>query len=390
MKVLQINSVCGTGSTGRIALDLYKTLEEHGHICRIAYGRGNAPKNIQTIQIGNIHDVYFHGVMSRLTDRHGFYSRNATKKLLKEIELFCPDIIHLHNIHGYYINVPLLFQYLKKLGKPVIWTLHDCWAFTGHCSHFQYVNCDRWESGCFECPQKQEYPRSLMDNSKQNYLLKKEIFNSLSNFAIVTPSQWLYQVVQKSFFHGKHIYHIPNGIDTTIFKQQPYKNSSSHLKTVVLGVANIWNDRKGFFDFIKLNELLNHKLYQIIMVGVNAKQKSILPPSIIGIEQTDSVDVLADLYSNADVYLNLTYEDNFPTTNLEALACGTPVITYKTGGSVESCTLCFNQGDLAGVAKAIQEKQYNDILLKDQYKVLDKTENAQRYLNLYGEMRQFK
>ena len=190
MKVLQINSVCGVGSTGRIATDLYKVLEEQGHKCKIAYGRGTAPEGIDSIKIGSNLDNYYHVFKTRVFDKHGFGSVNATKKFIEEVKDYDPDIIHLHNIHGYYINIEILFNYLKEANKPVIWTLHDCWAFTGHCSYFDYVGCNKWKSGCYNCEQKGEYPSSkVLDNSKLNYEKKKELFTSVKNMTIVTPSK---------------------------------------------------------------------------------------------------------------------------------------------------------------------------------------------------------
>lgn len=340
MKVLQINTVCGSGSTGRIATDLYGALVGEGHECCIAYGRGQAPVGYNTIKIGSDIDVYYHALMNRITDRHGLYSTNATKDFIKKAETYNPDVIHLHNIHGYYINIEILFKYLKKANKPVVWTMHDCWSFTGHCAHFEYIGCDRWLTACHDCPQKSTYPASnLMDNSKDNYLLKKELFTSLGEMTIVTPSKWLSELVKRSFLNKYPVQVINNGIDLNVFKPTDSNFRERYNlqdKFIILGVANVWTERKGLNDFIKLAGLIDNDKQAIVLVGLNNKQFKNIPTNIIGIKRTHSVQELAAIYSAADVFFNPTYEDNYPTVNLESIACGTPVVTYDTGGSGES------------------------------------------------------
>ena len=335
MKVLQINSVCGVGSTGRIATDIHSMLTNQGHKSYIAFGR-NLPENCNnTIRIGTKYDNYSHIALTRVSDKHGFGSKKATNEFIKEVEKLDPDIIHLHNIHGYYINIEILFEYLKKADKPVIWTLHDCWSFTGHCSHFDYVGCDKWKTGCFNCPEKKSYPASIVfDNSKSNYLMKKELFAGVKNMTIVTPSKWLAELVQKSFLGEYPIKVINNGIDLDVFKPTKSNFRKEHNlenKFIILGVASGWSQRKGFHHFIELSKKIK-KDEKIIIVGLTEKQKKSLPHNIIGITRTNNIKELAEIYSVADIYVNLTLEDNFPTTNLEALACGTPVITFDTGG----------------------------------------------------------
>ena len=201
MKVLQINSTCGYGSTGRIAVELGAFLLEQGHEFLIAYGRGTAPENVKNLRIGSDMGVNIHGVLSRMTDRHGFYSSRATKEFIKRAEEYNPDIIHLHNIHGYYINIKLLFDWLAQANKPIVWTLHDCWAFTGHCSHFDFIKCEKWKTGCFSCPQKNEYPTSLfLDSSKRNYEDKRRLFTSVKNMTLISPSQVVGRSLQNSPF----------------------------------------------------------------------------------------------------------------------------------------------------------------------------------------------
>lgn len=342
MKVLQINSVCGVGSTGRIATDLYKVLEEQGHECVIAYGRGTAPEGIKTIRIGTDFDNYMHVAKTRVFDKHGFGSTKATKEFIEKVKEYNPDVIHLHNIHGYYINIEILFNYLKETNKKVVWTLHDCWAFTGHCSHFDYIRCNKWKDKCEKCHQKKEYPSSILkDNSNWNYEKKKQLFTSVNNMTIVTPSKWLARLVEKSFLSKYPIKVINNGIDLNVFK--PIKSDFREKynlkdKTIVLGVASVWTEKKGFNYFIELANRLDD-YFKIVMVGVTKKQKRMLPENILSITKTNNPKELAEIYSAADIFLNPTLEDNFPTTNIEALACGTLVITFNTGGSGE----CINK-----------------------------------------------
>ena len=341
MKILMINVVCGVKSTGRICTDLAMQLEKQGHEVKIAYGRDNIPSQYQrfAVRIGSNMDVKMHGLKARLFDGMGLGSKAATEKFIEWVREYDPDVIHLHNIHGYYINVPVLFDYLKSSGKKVIWTLHDCWSFTGHCTYFNYENCNRWQTGCGGCPQKGVYPVLWgSDRSAENFKLKRSLFSGLSDLTIVTPSVWLENLVKASYMGHYPIQTIHNGIDTSVFK--PIKSDVHERlglvgKKIILGVAAVWDRRKGLDDFIQLSKHIDDS-YAIVLVGLKEKQIEKLPEKIIGIRRTDSVAELVELYSAAYVFVNPTYEDNYPTTNLEAIACGTPVITYNTGGSPES------------------------------------------------------
>lgn len=340
MKILQINSVCGRGSTGRIVLDIHKALIENGHESYIAYGRPPAIGCPDAIKIGTKIDIYTHVLKTRIFDLHGFGSKNATKKFIKKVEQINPDIIHLHNIHGYYINIELLFNYLKEKQKPIVWTLHDCWAFTGHCAHFEYVGCYKWKSGCFSCPQKNRYPSSwILDNSKHNWEKKKELFTGIKKMIIITPSQWLAQLVGQSFLKEYPVQVIPNTIDTNIFKPTPSdfrKKYNLENKFIILGVASVWEERKGLKYFIELSKMLKEDEV-IVLVGLTKKQiKELKKNGIIGIERTNSPYELAKIYTAADVFVNPTLEENYPTVNLEAQACGTYVITFDSGGAKET------------------------------------------------------
>jgi putative colanic acid biosynthesis glycosyltransferase len=338
LKVLQINTVCGVGSVGRIVRQIHEALREKGHESYIAYGR--KPLGCDgAIRIGGDLDVYFHVFLTRVFDLHGFGSKKATKKFLKIVEEINPDIIHLHNIHGYYLNIEVLFDFLKSFDKPVVWTLHDCWAFTGHCSHFTYAKCERWKTGCYSCPEKKSYPRSVIfDSSKSNYARKKKAFTGAKNMTLVTPSQWLAGLVKESFLGDYPVQVIPNGIDTEVFKPTPSdfkKRYGLDGKFLILGVANVWEKRKGFDYFLYLSKYLSDDEI-IVLVGLSDERIKNLPNNIIGIKRTNSAKELAEIYTAADVFFNPTLEDNYPTVNLEAQACGTYVITFDSGGAKET------------------------------------------------------
>lgn len=339
MKVLQINSTCGFGSTGRIAVDILNTVCENGGEGLVCYGRGEAPAGVPSYKIGSEMLVRIHGVLSRITDRQGFYSTNATKALVRKIEEYDPDIIHLHNIHGYYLDIRVLFDYLKKCGKPIVWTLHDCWAFTGHCAYFTVAGCDKWKTGCNNCPSKKDYPQSLVvDNSEKNYNEKKELFTGFQNVTLVTPSIWLSELVSESFLKEYPVKVINNGINTDIFKPTESdfkKRYAIEDKKVYLGVASVWEERKGLRDLIKIAKQMTEN-EKMVIVGLTEEQTAEIPDGIIGFKRTENAKQLAEIYTAADVFLNPTYEDNYPTTNLESICCGTPVVTYNTGGSPES------------------------------------------------------
>lgn len=370
-KVLLVNTVAGTGSVGRLVTGLYDTLTDNGYQCLIAYGRGEAPGNRNSYRIGDDFSVYVHGGLSRINDKHGFYSKRATREFIDVIEDFDPDIIHLHNVHGYYLNIEILFKYIKQSGRRVIWTLHDCWTFTGHCSHFEYIGCMKWQTGCFKCEQLNEYPKSIAaDNSTFNYQKKKELFTGIENMTLVTPSEWLRERVSQSFMKEYHTVVVPTGINLEEFSPVAEDVSNSNLifklknslnvrdKLVLLGVANPWRERKGLLQFETLAKSISDR-YVIVLLGLNDAQLNELPESIIGLARTDSTEELAALYSMADIYVNLTLEDTFPTTNIEALACGTPVVTFKAGGSAESiddtCGIAVERNSIQGVIAAFDK-----------------------------------
>jgi glycosyltransferase involved in cell wall biosynthesis len=401
--LLQINSIINTGSTGRIAEEIGQLAVNNGWNSYIAYARNENASKSRKIKIGSKLDIYWHVFITRAFDRHGLGSRRATKKFIKQIQAIKPDIIHLHNIHGYFINYKMLFHYLSQADIPVVWTLHDCWAFTGHCSHFVCAGCNKWQDICFACQEKKTYPVSfLFDRSRRNFNDKQESFLSVKNLTLVPVSIWLKTMCSKSFFKETPCNVIQNGIDLEIFKPSSEEDKKSCLRKynitadfIILGVASKWSTRKGFDDFISLALLLPDDC-TVLLVGLSKKQISILPQNIIGISRTNAINDLVLLYSSADVFINPTWEDSFPTVNLEALACGTPVVTYNTGGSVEPITsetgYIVEQGDIEGLLQAIKtikhnEKHfYSDNCRKRAVSLYNKRERYNEYLTLYNQL----
>lgn len=342
MKVLFINSVCGIGSTGRICTDLAQQLEAEGNEVKIAYGRkGTVPKRFQkyAIRIGTDFDCKMHAIQTRLFDTHGFGSKRATKEFLKWAEEYKPDLLWLHNLHGYYINVEMLFDWIKKHPEmQVKWTLHDCWAFTGHCSHFTMVKCEQWKSHCSYCSQLRRYPACFaMSSVSKNFERKRKAFTGVKNMTLITPSKWLADLTRQSFLKEYPVEVHYNTIDTSIFKPTPSDFRERYGlkdKFIVLGVANVWEDRKGLFDFYKLAEMLDDK-YAIVLVGLNEKQIKDLPKNVKGIQRTNSPQELAAIYTAADVLVNPSVEETFGMTPVEAQACGTPSIVYEDTACAE-------------------------------------------------------
>ena len=358
MKVFQINCDCGCYSTGRIVSDIAAFLEKNGDESVIAYGRDYKETGVKSIKVGTKLGVYFHAFFARLTDSCGLHSVRATQNLIKSIIEYSPDIIHLHNIHGYYVSYPKLFSFLKKYNRPVVWTLHDCWSFTGHCSHFATIDCNKWKRGCHNCPLKNDYPKSLLDFSRRNFGLKRKYFTCLENVTLVTPSNWLSGLAKQSFLSKYQIETINNGINSKSFQRNKtdiFKKYGCETKKVLLGVASTWTAKKGLNDFVKLSALITSD-YQIFLVGLSKHQISRLPQTIKAIEKTFDTSELVELYSSSFAFLNLTYEDTYPTVNLEAQCCGLPVITYRTGGSVESVpkSQVVEQGDLQAIINLIE------------------------------------
>lgn len=364
MKYLFINSVAGFGSTGRIAAQQCRDLMAQGHQCTLAFGRDKANcDDIPTVRIGGDWDVRLHGLRNRLLDDQGFGSKAATRRFLDWVKEYDPDVIWLHNVHGYYLHIGLLFSYLKTCGKQIRWTLHDCWTFTGHCAYFDFAGCEKWKTGCHHCPQKHTYPQSLLlDNSRKNFRQKSSLFTGIPNLTLITPSQWLADLLQESYLREYPVEVVYNTINTEVFKPSPSNFREKHGlqdKKILLGVASIWEERKGLRDFVKLSDMLPAQ-YKILLVGVTAQQEKALPQNILALPRTNSPRELAEIYTAADLFVNPTYEDNYPTVNLEARACGTRIVCYDTGGCRETLgpgDTLVKKGDVEALLASIcQEK----------------------------------
>ena len=359
MKILQINSVYGERSTGRIAYELACAQIKNSIDPYIVSGEGKSDSPNIHIMSGKLY-LKMNILKTRLFGKHGFYSKLATRRMLKFVSKVSPDIIHLHNIHGHYFNVKMIFEYIHKHNIPVVWTLHDCWAFTGHCPHFDYIGCDRWKSGCGNCPQRRGYPDSwFFDRSKGNLKAKKKLFTLPQKMHIVTPSYWLSSLAKQSFLSKYPVTTIPNGIDTEKFcpaESDLKKRLGIDNKFVIMGIVSNLNSTKGGQYFLELAKLLKEDEHIVILSLEKDFEK--LPQNITALPRTESAEALAKAYSGADVFVNPTLQDTFPTVNIEALSCGTPVVTFDTGGSSESltqdCSVVVKKGDTKGLYEGIQ------------------------------------
>lgn len=398
--LLQINSVVNSGSTGRIAEEIGQIAIAAGWESYIAYGRHARTSQSELIKIGSDWDIRMHGLQTRLFDKHGLASIAATREFVKQIKKIKPDIIHLHNIHGYYINIEILFRYLKDANIPVVWTFHDCWPMTGHCAYFTFVECEKWKTQCFSCPQKKDYPSSyFLDRSKQNYTKKRKLFTSVHDMTIVPVSNWLADIVKQSYLKDYPIRVINNGIDVNVFSPQSRNNVRIKYgladKFILLGVATEWGRRKGLHDFIELSKTLKDDEI-IVLVGLKEDQIKILPENIIGITRTESTQELAEFYSSADVVMNISYEETFGLTTVEGFACGTPGIVYNTTASPElvddSTGLIVDPGDIKGLVKAITQikekgkQSYSEACVKRAHRLYRKEDRYREYIELYKEL----
>lgn len=394
MKIAAINT-CDYGSTGKIMLQIASLAREHAHeIYTFSKKWVRNKGNKGHIYFGYFVDHAFHRIFGEILGLYEIFSFFSTLSLIRRLRFFSPNLLHLHNLHGSYLNLPLLFGYIKKHDIKVIWTLHDCWAFTGHCPHFTMAKCDKWEGGCHDCPQFREYPKSFVDNSKYMYRLKKKWFTGVKNMTIVTPSEWLAGLVKESFLKEYPVKVINNGIDLSIFKPTQSDFREKHGigdKYIVLGVAFGWGKRKGLDVFVELAKRLDPKKYQIVLVGTDNEADKQLPESIISIHRTQNQTELAEIYTAADVFANPTREENYPTVNMEAIACGTPVVTFKTGGSPEildeTCGSVVPCDDVDAMEREIirvcETKPYSVEACLEKAKCFDKDEKFKEYIELY-------
>lgn len=391
--LLQINVTANWGSTGKIAEQIGLCAQAHGWKSYIAYGRMMNPSMNELIKIGNTFDVYEHYAEARLLDNEGVASRRATRRLLQRMDEIQPDVVHLHNIHDHYLNYPILFRYLADKKIPVVWTQHDIWSLSGHCDT-NLLGCEKWKTECKECP---AIGRWSLDRSERNFKLKKELLAAIPSLTIIPVSDWLAGMIKESHLGVRSIQVIKNGIDLNVFrpldKDVRKRFGIPTSKRIVLGVAMPWSERKGLPDFLKLYDMLETDKYQILLVGLTKAQIAELPQGIIGIERTSSALDLAEIYSASDVFVNTTYYDNYPTTNLEAMACGTPVITYNTGGSPEAVDVqtgaVVEQGDLAGLKREIERLangNYHDACLARASDLFDNNKCFDKYIKIYSDL----
>ena len=403
MRVASINMI-HTGSTGKIMLGIAecaraRSHEVHTFSPNIYYvgQKMDAPLIEGHSYFGFIKENMLHLALSQATGIFECFSWFGTRQLIRQLDQINPDIIHLHNLHNNSLDVRSLFRYIKRKQIKVVWTLHDCWSMTGKCPHFVVAKCDKWKTGCHHCSVLREYPKTYVDQTKLMWQMKKKWFSGVKDMVVVTPSEWLAGIVKQSYLSEYPLKVINNGIDLSVFQptytdiRQRYGISAD--KHIVLGVAPGWDDKKGLDVFVKLAQCLPVD-YQIVLVGTDDKSDNQLPENIISIHRTQNQYQLAKIYSAADVFVNATREDTFPTVNIEALACGTPVITFRTGGSPEiideTCGSVVNCGDVDALEREIirvcNEKPYSQEACIQRARQFDQKEKFKEYVKLYEDM----
>lgn len=394
-KVLAINVTANWGSTGKIAEQIGGLAEKEGWECYLAFGRACNPSRLRTFRVGWGLEVKVHYFINRFLDSEGLGSRCATRKLIRFIDKIKPDIIHLHNIHGHYLNYPMLVKHINKRGIPVVWTLHDAWIITGHCYLFGGTGCEKWETECHHCPMAFKYG---LDRSRQNIRRKKRLFTSLKQVELVTVSNWLKNVIGKSFMKDYPCRTIYNGIDLNVFRPRVSdwkKRLGLEARYMILGVATAWDERKGFNDYMKLATLLPPS-YTIMLVGLTDDMITKLPQNVMGMGKTKSQEELAALYSIADVVTSLSVSESMGMTPVEGMACGTPAIVYDNTAQPELVTpetgKIVKTGDVAAVKEAILElctkgkSYYSEACRERVITHFDKNNNFREYLELYNEI----
>ena len=388
------------GSTGKIMLSIADALRRQGHtvMCCAPITSTNHQQdtNQPYFRIGSYFGRRADALLDRLFGTQGAFAWFATLRCIRELKRFSPDVIHLHTLHGSYINLRLLFDYINSYDVKIVWTLHDCWAITGHCTHFDAIGCNRWESGCFQCPLIHEYPSSYLDRSRKQYEIKKSRFTSIRGLTIVTPSHWLADIVRRSYLKEYDIRVIRNGIDLSVFKPTKTDFRKQHLisenQYMLLGVAYEWGEKKGLDVFIELSRRLDSLCYRIVLVGTNDAVDRLLPPEILSVHRTQNQCEMAAIYTAADVFINPTREETLGMVNLEALACGTPVITFRTGGSPEcideTCGLAVERNDIdaltEGICRICAEKPFTSEQCTDHAALWDQAERIDEYIHEYS------
>lgn len=392
--IVQLN-LGNFGSTGTIMCEITKAATQKGFFVVQAYPKSKANRLCQEEDYLLCTD-FAKRVSQRLsyyTGLNGCFSCFSTIKFLRTIKKKSPDVLHLHNLHNSYINLPQLFRYVKKHNIPVIWTLHDCWSFTGQCPYFEIAKCDKWKTGCHHCPQYRSYPASCVDRTKTMYKLKKKWFTGVKDMTIVTPSQWLADLVKQSYLKDYPVKVIHNGIDLSIFQPTVSDFRAKYNcedKYILLGVAFGWGERKGLDVFVELSRRLDER-FQIVLVGTDDNVDKQLPENIISIHRTQNQKELAEIYTAADLFVNPTREENYPTVNMESIACGTPVLTFRTGGSPEipddTCGRVVDCDDIDAMEREIrriaEEKPFSAEACLERAKAFDMNERFEEYIELY-------
>ena len=421
MRIVHIN-VTAAMSTGRIVVDLCRAAMAEGHRALFCHARGYCPSDVPSQRVGNKADTFLHVLLARLTDRQGFYSKAATKRLIRKLKAYKPDIIHLHNLHGYYLHLPTLFEYIKKEDIPTVWTLHDCWAFTGHCAYYTTarnappleksrrraeagLGCERWQGGCGQCVQKGSYPKSwLMDQSARNWQEKRTMFSGLPHLVLTTPSEWLKGEVKRSFLGRYPVYALPNGIDLEAFAPcleedfllnavKYYGLDKAEGRKLVISAASTWEERKGLDDLIDLAEILGDE-YCVAAIGLDEDQLLSLPKdTVLGVRRTGNLNDLCALYTAADLYVSLSYGETMGMTLVEALACGTQVLCYQTTAMPEIVTEGVGEtvplGDMEAVAEAVRrlcDSPKSPVACRERAAAYAAPLRYQAYMKLYNGM----
>lgn len=340
MKVLQIDVNCKSGSTGKIAYDLHTQLVKDGHTSAVCYGRGEKINEPNIFKFGYDWETKIHAALTRITGLTGCYSYFSTKRLLKFMRAFKPDVVHIHELHAYFVNLKPVINYLKENNIKTVWTFHCEFMYTGKCGHA--YECEKWKTECGQCPHLRDYPKSLFfDFTKKMFNDKKKLLSDFENLTIITPSQWLADRVKQSFLGDKDIQVIHNGVDTeNVF----YPRSFDHLKKkhhltnekIVLAVApDLMSKNKGGRCVVELAERMRDENVKFILIGVEDLNEK-FPDNVIVLGRTDNQIELAEYYSMADVFVICSERENFPTTCIEAICCGTPVCGFDTGGTKET------------------------------------------------------
>ena len=395
--IVEINSI-NYSSTGNITLNIASALRNNGYKVYTACKNSRMGKRFEyneQVFIGYWFERIISERLAAFNGNKGHYNILSTKSFLNKLDEIKPDLIHLHLLHDTYINLDMLFKYIKKNNIPIVWTFHDCWAFTGQCSYFDTVECDKWKTGCHDCPQTDIYPSTyFIDKTNKMWNEKKQYFNNVKNMTIVTPSIWLKNHVSESYMHEYPCVVIYNGINLDIFKPTESdfrKQYNLEDKKILLGVSYGWSHTKGFDVFIELAKRLPSN-YQIVLVGGSDDTDKLLPDNIISIHKTYNQEELVKIYSAADLFVNPTRQDNFPTVNIEALACGTPIVCFNTGGCPEiitdKCGSVVAKNDIGALEKEIiricEENPYQKLDCIKRGQEFDMNIKYQEYVELIG------